>query len=109
MAEEDALQLQQLRQDLASTEGQLTSAQNAHESAKMSVDVLKNKLKEKIDSKNALESYIYNIKNTINDVDKIKDKLTDEDKETLESLVKETTEWIDENQNSDKEEFEEKH
>ena len=66
------------------------------------------KLKEKIDSKNALESYIYNIKNTINDEDKIKDKLTDEDKETLESIVKETTEWIDENQNSDKEEFEEK-
>jgi heat shock protein 5 len=66
------------------------------------------KLKEKIDSKNALESYIYNIKNTINDEDKIKDKLTDEDKETLESLVKETTEWIDENQNSDSEEFAEK-
>merc|ERR1711966_380803 len=56
------------------------------------------KLKEKIDAKNALESYIYNIK----------DKLTDDDKETLENLVKETTEWIDENQNSDKEEFEEK-
>uniref|UniRef100_A0A6U4VIG6 Uncharacterized protein n=2 Tax=Hemiselmis TaxID=77924 RepID=A0A6U4VIG6_HEMAN len=66
------------------------------------------KLKEKIDAKNALESYIYNIKNTINDEDKVKDKLTDDDKETLENLVKETTEWIDENQNSDKDEFEEK-
>jgi len=66
------------------------------------------KLKEKIDAKNSLESYIYNIKNTINDEDKIKDKLTDDDKETLENLVKETTEWIDENQNSDKDEFEEK-
>merc|ERR1719231_395417 len=40
------------------------------------------KLKEKIDAKNALESYIYNIKNTINDEEKTKDKLTDEDKET---------------------------
>mmetsp|Transcript_14351 Transcript_14351/g.28332 ORF Transcript_14351/g.28332 Transcript_14351/m.28332 type:complete len:662 (-) Transcript_14351:252-2237(-) len=66
------------------------------------------KLKEKIDAKNALESYVYNIKNTINDEDKIKDKLTDDDKETLENLVKEVTEWIDENQNSDKDEFEEK-
>jgi len=66
------------------------------------------KLKEKIDAKNSLESYIYNIKNTINDEDKIKDKLTDDDKETLESLVKETTEWIDENQNADKDEFDEK-
>ena len=49
VAEEDALQLQQLRQDLASTQGQLTSAQNAHDSAKMSVEVLKTKLKEKIE------------------------------------------------------------
>jgi phage shock protein A len=49
VAEEDALQLQQLRQDLASTEAQLASAQHAHESAKLSVDVLKTKLKEKIE------------------------------------------------------------
>merc|ERR1711865_1013671 len=66
------------------------------------------KVKEKIDAKNSLESYIYNIKNTINDEDKIKDKLTDEDKETLEEVVKTTTEWIDENSQSDKEEFDEK-
>ena len=50
VAEEDALQLQQLRQDLASTQDQLTSAVQAHESAKLSVDVLKTKLKEKIDA-----------------------------------------------------------
>jgi len=66
------------------------------------------KVKEKIDAKNSLESYIYNIKNTINDSDKIKDKLTDEDKETLEEIVKTTTEWIDENSSADKDEFDEK-
>merc|ERR1712205_30581 len=66
------------------------------------------KVKEKIDAKNSLESYIYNIKNTINDEDKIKDKLTDEDKETLEEVVKTTTEWIDENPQADKEEFDDK-
>ena len=49
VAEEDAIQLQQLRGDLASTQEQLTSASQAHESAKMSVDVLKTKLKEKIE------------------------------------------------------------
>merc|ERR1711943_46412 len=59
------------------------------------------KVKEKIDAKNSLESYIYNIKNTINDEDKIKDKLSDEDKETLEEVVKTTTEWIDENASAD--------
>jgi len=66
------------------------------------------KVKEKIDAKNSLESYIYNIKNTINDEDKIKDKLSDEDKETLEEVVKTTTEWIDENSQADKDEFDEK-
>lgn len=50
VAEEDALQLQQLRQDLTSTEEQLAAAQKAHESAKLSVDALKTKLKEKIET-----------------------------------------------------------
>lgn len=50
VAEEDAIQLQQIRTDLASTTEQLTSAQNAHESAKISVEALKNRLKEKIET-----------------------------------------------------------
>jgi phage shock protein A len=49
VAEEDAIQLQQIRQDLASTEEQLGAAAKAHDSAKMSVDTLKAKLKEKIE------------------------------------------------------------
>ena len=53
VAEEDAIQLQQLRTDLASTQEQLTAAQKAHESAKMSVDTLKAKLKEKIEDEPA--------------------------------------------------------
>lgn len=50
VAEEDAVQLQQVRVDLASTEEQLASAQKAHESAQMSVDALKGKLKAKIET-----------------------------------------------------------
>jgi phage shock protein A len=50
VAEEDALQLQQLRTDLTSTEEQLAAAQKAHDSAKISVDALKTKLKERIES-----------------------------------------------------------
>lgn len=50
IAEEDAIQLQQVRTDLASTEQQLTAAQNAHESAKVSVEALKAKLKAKIET-----------------------------------------------------------
>ena len=50
VAEEDALQLQQLRTDLTSTQEQLASATKAHEGAKLSVDTLKAKLKEKIET-----------------------------------------------------------
>jgi phage shock protein A len=49
VAEEDAIQLQQIRSDLASTQEQLGAAEKAHESAKMSVDTLKAKLKDKIE------------------------------------------------------------
>jgi len=50
VAEEDALQLQQLRVDLTSTQEQLAAASKAHESAKISVDALKDKLKAKIET-----------------------------------------------------------
>jgi phage shock protein A len=50
VAEHDAIQLQQLRVDLASTEEQLTSAKGAHESATVSVESLKTKLKAKIET-----------------------------------------------------------
>jgi phage shock protein A len=50
VAEEDAIQLQQVRMDLASTDEQLAAAQNAHEGAKLSVESLKAKLKAKIET-----------------------------------------------------------
>lgn len=50
VAEEDALQLQQLRTDLTSTQEQLAAASKAHEASKLSVDALKGKLKERIEA-----------------------------------------------------------
>jgi phage shock protein A len=50
VAEEDALQLQQVRGDLQSTDEQLLSASKAHEASQMSVDALKEKLKQKIET-----------------------------------------------------------
>lgn len=50
VAEEDAVQLQQVRVDLTSTEEQLASAQQAHEGSQLSVDTLKTKLKAKIET-----------------------------------------------------------
>ncbi|MQA29248.1 MAG: hypothetical protein GEU82_05325 [Luteitalea sp.] len=50
LAEEDALTLQQVRIDLQSTDEQLTAASSAHDSAKMSVESLKTRLKGKIET-----------------------------------------------------------
>jgi phage shock protein A len=50
VAEEDAIQLQQIRMDLKSTEEQLVAAMKAHDSASMSVEALKAKLKAKIET-----------------------------------------------------------
>lgn len=50
IAEEDAIQLQQVRMDLQSTTEQLTAAANAHEIARISVDALKARLRAKIET-----------------------------------------------------------
>merc|ERR1711977_243045 len=62
-----------------------------------------------IDGRNGLEGYCYNLKNTLEDEEKgIADKLSEEDKEKVEEAVKETLEWLDDNQEAEKEEFEAK-
>merc|ERR1711920_787699 len=67
------------------------------------------KVKEKVDKRNALEGYAYNLRNTLNDEEKgVADKISEEDKETLEEAVKETLDWLDENDDAEVEEFEKK-
>lgn len=50
LAEEDAMQLQQVRMDLNSTQEQLSAAQKAHEGSRLSVDALKSRLQGKIET-----------------------------------------------------------
>lgn len=66
------------------------------------------KVKEKIDARNRLETYIYNMKSTINDKDKLGDKIDLEDKEKMESSLKDALEWLDDNQNAEKDDYDEK-
>ncbi|KAL5731365.1 Luminal-binding protein 5 [Ranunculus cassubicifolius] len=66
------------------------------------------KVKEKIDARNSLETYIYNMKNQVGDKDKLADKLETDEKEKIEEAVKETLEWLDENQSAEKEDYNEK-
>merc|ERR1712023_208598 len=55
------------------------------------------KVKERIDARNGLESYLYNIKNMLDDDEKgISDKLSASDKKELEETIEEAIEWLDE-------------
>jgi heat shock protein 5 len=67
------------------------------------------KVKARVDKRNALEGYAYQLRNSLTDEEKgIADKIDEEDKETLEEAVKEVLDWLDENSEADAEEFEEK-
>jgi len=65
-------------------------------------------VKERVDARNSLETYAYNMKNSISDSDKLGDKLEGEDKKTIEDAIKDALEWLDENQAAEKEDYEEK-
>jgi heat shock protein 5 len=65
-------------------------------------------IRERVQARNSLESQIYQIRNTIQDKEKIGDKLSEDDLETLEALVKESLEWLDDHQEADKDDYEEK-
>ena len=66
------------------------------------------KIKERVDARNSLETYAYNMKNTVSDADKLADKLEKDDKSSIEEAIKEVLEWLDDNQDAEKEEYEEK-
>ncbi|MEO0688298.1 MAG: Hsp70 family protein, partial [Cyanobacteria bacterium J06649_11] len=53
-------------------------------------------VKDRIASKNGLESYAYQMKSTVED-EKMKDKISDEDKTTITTKCKETLDWLDSN------------
>jgi len=67
------------------------------------------KVKERIDARNGLESYLYNLKNTLDDDEKgVADKISAEDKKELQDLIDETLDWLDENPEAEKEDYDEK-
>ena len=61
----------------------------------------------RITSKNGLESYAYNLRNSLND-EKLADKFEAADKSKLETAVNDTIKWLDASQEGSKEECEEK-
>jgi len=63
--------------------------------------------KERISAKNNLESYAFNMKQTLED-EKLASKISAEDKKTISSACEDTLNWLDNNQTAEKDEFEHK-
>uniref|UniRef100_A0A7R9TF34 Heat shock protein 70 n=1 Tax=Micromonas pusilla TaxID=38833 RepID=A0A7R9TF34_MICPS len=63
--------------------------------------------KKKIEAKNGLENYAYNMKNTMND-ENVGGKIDPDDKTKIMTAVEETIAWLDGNQTAEVDEFEDK-
>ena len=64
------------------------------------------KVQGRINAKNGLESYLYNLKNTLNDEEKgISDKIEAAEKNELISLIDESLDWLEENPEADADEY----
>merc|ERR1711862_121187 len=61
---------------------------------------------EKVQARNELEAYLYNLKNSINDT--LEGKLSEEDKDTLLKTVDEALVWFEENPAAEKADYDEK-
>jgi len=61
--------------------------------------------KGRIDAKNNLNNYIYTMRNTIEDKDKLADKLDDTDKNTIADAITEAEDWLNSNGEADEEDF----
>ncbi|WP_411016619.1 Hsp70 family protein, partial [Salmonella sp. s51944] len=61
--------------------------------------------KQRISARNALESYAYSMKSTMED-EKIKDKVSEEERKTIVEKCSEELSWLESNQSAEKDEFE---
>ena len=63
-------------------------------------------LKEKIDAKNSLENYIYTMRNTIEDKEKLADKIESDDKSKIKEALTDAQDWLTSHDEADKEDYE---
>jgi len=67
------------------------------------------KAKETVEARNQLENYIYQIKSAVGDEEKLGKVIAADEKETIESALKDVQDWLDENFQASKDEFDEKY
>lgn len=65
-------------------------------------------VKEKVESKNELESYAYSLKNQVGDAEKLGGKLSEDEKSKILTAVDAAIEWLDSNPDAETEEYKDK-
>ncbi|CAL4963378.1 unnamed protein product [Urochloa decumbens] len=66
------------------------------------------KVRERVDARNKLETYVYQVKSAVDDT-KMADKMDADDKDRVEEAIREANDWLDGNADTaDKEDYEEK-
>jgi len=65
-------------------------------------------MREKIEAKNGLESFAFGLKSQLEDEEKLAGKLSEEDKDTVEEAVNDVLDWLQSNDDAEKEDFDEK-
>jgi len=65
--------------------------------------------KQRVEARNQLENYAYQIRNTMNDNEKVGDKISEDDRETLEKGIKVALEFLEQNPMSEKDEYDEQY
>jgi len=63
------------------------------------------KIKDKVEARNELESYVYSLKTQLADKEKLGGKLSDEDKTKIEEAVEENIKWLESNQDAEASEY----
>merc|ERR1712195_66952 len=67
------------------------------------------RVKSRIDGRNGFEGYLYNLKNMMDDEEKgVADKIEEDEVEAIEDAVRDGLEWLEDNQEAEKEDYEEK-
>jgi len=62
--------------------------------------------KAKVEARNGLEAYLYNLKNSVND--SLQGKLEEDDKEALSKSIEDALVWLEDNPGAEKDEYDEK-
>jgi heat shock protein 5 len=66
------------------------------------------RVKQRIESRTGLESYVYNLKRSIDDEDGVGGKIPKSDKEKLLDEIQDILEWMEQNPHAIKEDYDEK-